>query len=242
MKTMICIILDRSGSMGGRENDVINGVNSFIAKQKLDPEPTSIALVRFDTEAIERFRAMGPLGEVMELTGMDYQPRGGTPLLDAVGRTIIELDDDWKREQPDRAIVVIVTDGEENSSREYSKEKIKQLIEAREGSKLWAFIYLGANVDAFVEGAKMGIRSVNTAGYAATPQGIAQSFSTVSATASAMKFSGVMDAFNLGGNIAEDGTLVKAPTAGSSTVPVPTWVPPSTGSAPTPPLIWSPPA
>src|SRR3990167_6944268 len=98
MKTMICLILDRSGSMHGRENDVIGGVNSFIEEQKKLPDPASIAFVRFDTEAIERFRAMGPLSEVQPLTLADYQPRGGTPLLDAVGTTIAKLDDDWKTE------------------------------------------------------------------------------------------------------------------------------------------------
>ncbi len=102
MKAMICIILDRSGSMSGRETDVIGGVNSFLADQKKLAEPASIALVRFDTEAIERFRPMVALEQCEALQASEYQPRGGTPLLDAIGQTVTQLDEDWKREQPDR--------------------------------------------------------------------------------------------------------------------------------------------
>src|SRR6185369_9888604 len=73
VKTLICLILDRSGSMSGRESDVINGANGFIDKQKALPDPSSIALVRFDSEGIERFRAMAPLAECAPITEEDYQ-------------------------------------------------------------------------------------------------------------------------------------------------------------------------
>lgn len=236
MKTMICLILDRSGSMGGRENDVIGGVNTFIDEQKKLPDPASVAFVRFDTEEIERFRPMMALADVQPLAKGEYQPRGGTPLLDAVGQTITALDDDWKREQPDRCIVVIVTDGEENSSREYKKDKIKELIQARQDSGKWAFIYLGANVDAFAEAGSMGIMGANTGGYTNTAAGNKALYATASASVGTMRMTGATLAHNLGGNIEEDGSLTKptgTPPQATLTAP---W------SAPQPQTTWTPPA
>lgn len=210
MKAMICLILDRSGSMGGREDDVVNGVNSFLTEQKALPDPATISMVRFDSEATERFRPMQDLKEAPPLTRADYRPRGGTPLLDAVGSTITALDDDWKREQPERCIVVIVTDGQENASREYTKQKIKELIEARQESGKWAFIYLGANVDAFAEAGSMGINPSNSAGYNATAKGLASTYGTVSESVRHMRQTGLTVAHNLGGKIEDDGSLTKA--------------------------------
>lgn len=210
MKTMICLVLDRSGSMAGRETDVIGGVNQFLDEQKKLPDPAVMAMVRFDDVAIERFREMQPLTQVNPLHGGDFQPRGGTPLLDAVGRTITALDEDWKREQPDRCICVIVTDGYENASREYTKDKIKAMIEARQASGKWAFIYLGANVDAFAEGGSMGVPLSNTASYTSSSAGTQSLYSTVSASVSSMRATGQTVADNLGGVINEDGSLAKA--------------------------------
>lgn len=208
MKTMICLILDRSGSMAGREKDVIGGVNTFLDEQKKLPDPASIAFVRFDDQAVERFRAMQELAECKPLVADEYQPRGGTPLLDAVGRTIAQLDEDWKAEKPERCILVIVTDGAENSSREYTKEQIKTMIQARQDSGKWAFIYLGANVDAFFEASKMGIPVMNSAGYNNTAAGTRAVYAAASMNVSNMRATGQTMA-NLGGDIEEDGTLKK---------------------------------
>ena len=245
MKTMICLILDRSGSMQGRETDVIGGVNAFIEEQKKLPDPASIAFVRFDSEAIERFRPMQALSEVKPLTREDYQPRGGTPLLDAIGATITKLDEDWKTESPERAIVVIVTDGQENASKEYTKAKIQSLIKARQDSGMWAFIYLGANVDAFAEAGSMGISMANTAGYTNTAAGTKSLYATASASVGRMRSTGATVAHNLGGNIGEDGGLdLKVPPPAPATVIPPqsasTWVPPT--SAPTNSGTWTPPS
>jgi len=204
MKSMICLILDRSGSMSGRETDVIGGVNTFIIEQQKLPDSASIAFVRFDTGAIERFKPMQALNECKLLTPDDFQPRGGTPLLDAIGTTINQLDEDWKREQPERAIVVIVTDGEENASNEYTKAKIQAMIKTRQDSGKWAFIYLGANVDAFAEAGSMGISMANTAGYSNTVKGIKAMYATTSDTVSMMRSTGSVIANNLGRNLKEN--------------------------------------
>lgn len=244
MKTMICLILDRSGSMQGRENDVIGGVNSFIEEQKKLPDPASVAFVRFDTDATERFRPMKPLAEVEPLTRNDYQPRGGTPLLDAVGRTITALDEDWKTEKPERCIVVIVTDGEENASKEYTKPKIQALIKSRQDSGMWAFIYLGANVDAFHEAGQMGIAAANTAGYTNTAAGVKHMYSTASASVRHMRSSGATLSHNLGRNLGEqdedDQHAAPIPAPIPQQVASTTWVSPT--SAPTSSGTWTPPS
>lgn len=209
MKTMICLILDRSGSMGGRENDVINGVNTFIADQKKLPDPASIAFVRFDSEAIERFRSMASLAECQPLNRDEYSPRGGTPLLDAIGKTLEELDNDWFAEKPDRAVLVIVTDGENNASHKFTKAQIKRMIESRQESGKWAIIYLGADVDAFVEASSMGISTQNTANYKATPMGMRSMYAAASASVESVRKTGFTLSSNLGGDIEEDGQVTR---------------------------------
>lgn len=246
MKTMICLILDRSGSMQGRETDVIGGVNAFLEEQKKLPDPASVALVRFDSEAVERFRPMQALSEVKPLTKEDYVPRGGTPLLDAVGATIAKLDDDWKTEKPERAIVVIVTDGQENASKEFTKAKVQALIKARQDSGMWAFIYLGANVDAFAEAGSLGIAGANTAGYTNTSAGNKSLYATASASVGRMRMTGATVAHNLGGNIAEDGSLDAKVSPQTPAVQPPqgtaasTWIPPTSTTAGS--GAWTPPS
>lgn len=246
MKTIICLVLDRSGSMNGREKDVIGGVNKFIEEQKELKDPASMAFVRFDSEAVERFRPMLPLESVEPLGAKDFVPRSSTPLLDAVGKTIVALDADWKTEKPDRAIMIIVTDGQENCSNEYTKEKVKQMIEARQNSGLWAFIYLGANVDAFAEAHAMGINTQNSAGYTNSTIGTQAMYRTVSASATHMRATGQTIADNLGGTIAEDPDAKAAikPTAkgtqDAKSDEKTTWTPPA--DKPSASGTWSPPA
>src|SRR5947207_2466286 len=200
------------------------------------------ALVRFDSEATERFRAMQPIAEVKPLTNAEYEPRGWTPLLDAVGMTITQLDQDWKAEKPDRCIVVIVTDGHENASTEYTKAKVKRLIEARQASNLWSFIYLGANVDAFAEAGALGIATANTAGWTGTSAGVGTTYSTVSKSVGTMRATGQTVAHNLGvANLGEDPDATPAPTVQGQQTQA--WTPP-TAKAATPktaPSVWAPP-
>jgi uncharacterized protein YegL len=251
-KTMICIILDRSGSMQGRESDVVGGVNSFIVGQQTIDQPACLALVRFDSQAIERFREMQDLKEVKPIMAADFVPRGGTPLLDALGQTINTLEEDWRREKPERAIVVVVTDGYENASHEFTKAKIKEMIEARQASGMWAFIYLGADVDAFAEGASMGFSESNTAGFTNTSAGIRGAYGAMSKGVSNMRASGVTHATNLNRNIGENDDVSKPTTATNIPPPhvpntavppapdtVKPWTPPNT--TPTASATWTPP-
>lgn len=242
MKTMLCVILDRSGSMGGRESDVVGGVNTFITEQRALPDPAVLALVRFDSEAIERFRVMQPLESFLPIARDDFKPRAGTPLNDAIGQTLVALDEDWKRENPERCIVVIVTDGEENESREYTKDKIKEMITSREASGKWAFIYLGAHLNAFSEASGYGIRMSNTANNNNNALGTKAVYMGASASVASMRATGSIDA-GLGGKFEDDGTITKLgvgtfPVDPNAPMPKPPYVKPTVTQG----TVWTPPA
>jgi uncharacterized protein YegL len=209
-KTLICLLLDRSGSMSGKEEDVVGGVNQFLEKQKKMPDPAIIKMVRFDAwdgkSKIETFRETQSLFTAAPISTDDYQPRGMTPLLDAIGQTLNHLEEDWHKEQPDRAICVIVTDGLENCSKEYNKDQIKSMIEDRQDSDKWSFIYLGADVNAFNEAGSMGIPFQNTACYQVQGDGMFMAFSSAASIAVSSVRSG-LSVDNLGGDIDENGQM-----------------------------------
>lgn len=201
MKTLITLVLDRSGSMAPRVNDVIGGVNRFIEEQKRVPSPAVVSFVRFDT-VYELFRPSVPLEEVSLLQPHEFQPRGGTALLDAVGRTLGEMDLAWARHYPDRAIVVIVTDGEENSSKEFTLDRIRRMIRDREESGKWTFIYIGADLNTFAAATQLGIQHVNTARYVNTSMGTQTMYGAVSESVANLR-TGVASNAGLGKDLNE---------------------------------------
>jgi hypothetical protein len=167
---IICI-LDRSGSMSSLVSDVIGSYNTFIEKQKSEPGEAEVTLVLFDTQYEEVYSKVN-VKEVPLLDNKTYFARGGTALLDAVGRAISSCN-------AEDAIVLIQTDGEENSSREFTKEKLKELISKKEKAG-WDFIFLGANIDAFSTGASFGLSPSKSVQYTANSAGIDQAFMAMS--------------------------------------------------------------
>lgn len=158
--THIIFILDRSGSMSGKEADVIGGVNSFIAQQREGEGGTGVSLVRFDN-VVELVWNDLDVHRAPELTSADYWPRGGTALLDAMGMTVSAV-----RANPAHTYLVIThTDGMENSSREWTMEKVKALIAAREAEGNWTFTFFGEGIDAWGEGSRYGYAAGNTMSY-----------------------------------------------------------------------------
>jgi uncharacterized protein YegL len=161
-KTLVNVVMDKSGSMSTKVQDIIGGFNTYIAELKKDAAMEYLlTLTLFDTDFVEAYLAE-PLSKVQDLDTKTYQPGGGTALNDAIGRTIKLVEGDSRN--ADKIITVIMTDGEENSSHEYSTEAVKQLIERKEKDG-WAFIFLGASLNAFQQGAAYGISHANTARY-----------------------------------------------------------------------------
>src|SRR5262249_19977698 len=163
--TDLTVVLDRSGSMHTCRSDAEGGLNSFIAKQKELPGECTFTLVQFDT-AYEFVHKAIPIRTVPHCI---LEPRGNTALLDAVGRAIVETGERLRalpeHERPGLVVFVILTDGQENSSSEYTKARVREMIEHQQNAYKWQFIYLGANQDAFAEAGGIGIRVAGTAPY-----------------------------------------------------------------------------
>jgi len=181
----ISVVLDRSGSMARIADDVVGGFNTFLDEQRKQEGEGRVTLVQFDGQDPFEVLIDGEgLDTVPDLDPARYIPRGNTPLYDAVGRMIARLDAEiLERADAGKPIedqvVVIVTDGYENASREFSGKAIFDLIEARR-SLAWAFVFLGADEGTFEEGERMGVSQANTAQWAATGEGTAAMFASVS--------------------------------------------------------------
>jgi hypothetical protein len=180
MKNMtdINIVLDRSGSMGSCRQPTIDSFNEFIEGQKNGPDEAIISLYRFDHE-YEAVYEGRDVAVAPKLSANNYVPRGSTALLDAIGRTIDSVGarlantPDYKR--PNKVVVVIVTDGQENASKEYDRSRIFSMIRHQEEAYKWTFVFLGANQDSYTEAGHMGFRHANTLNYAATDKGLRHS-------------------------------------------------------------------
>ena len=164
--TDITLVIDRSGSMEEIRTDAEGGVNAFIREQAQQPGEALLTLVQFDDEHEFVHRGI-PIKQTPAYT---LVPRGSTALLDAVGRAINETGDRLakmpEQHRPGLVIFVIVTDGLENSSREFSKARVKEMIQRQQSQYNWHFTFLGADQDAFAEAGGMGIAAGGTANFA----------------------------------------------------------------------------
>lgn len=173
--------LDCSGSMSSCWDDAIGGFNSFVADQAAQQPDSTLTLKQFDHEIRTTFENV-PFKDVRPLTRETFVPRGSTALLDAIGETV-------KGGIPgEPATLIILTDGQENASRTYTKAHIKDLLEQKQ-KEGWTIIYLGANQDAFAEAGSMGIAAANTVNYDATrtPDAFRALSQTISSQASATR-------------------------------------------------------
>ncbi|WP_433661320.1 vWA domain-containing protein [Nocardia sp. CA-128927] len=185
--TLIAVLLDRSGSMQSIKSDTEGGFNAFIEEQRKVPKTIEVTLARFDTE-YECVYANRPLAQVPSL---DLQPRGMTALYDAVGRLVTDIGAELAKrpenERPGTVIVVVLTDGHENSSKEWSHTAVKSLITQQQDVYNWNFLFLGANMDAVAIGAQMGFDPANSITYAAAPQGVSGVFRAASASSARLQ-------------------------------------------------------
>lgn len=166
----VIFLLDRSGSMGGIEKDTIGGYNSYIDSQR--GKNVKVTTILFD-DKYEVLHNREDVDNIKKLTNKEYYVRGCTALLDAIGKTIKEMED----KNPNRVMFVITTDGYENASKEYNKSQIKELIESH---KDWKFMYIGADIDSYSEGRSIGIDDSFIANYKKSEKGVTKLFSALS--------------------------------------------------------------
>lgn len=160
---LINFVLDKSGSMSSIVNDAIGGFNTYLRELKKDKKASyKFSLTLFDTGVENRY-ADAALDVIPELTSKTYIPSGCTALLDAIGSTVATVE--RKSGGAGKILTVILTDGEENSSREYSLTQIKSLIERKEREGNWTFVFLGAGLDAFAAGDRIGVGTSNSVAY-----------------------------------------------------------------------------
>lgn len=186
--TEIIFLLDRSGSMSGLESDTIGGFNSFIKTQSKLGD-TLLTTVLFDDKYEILHNGIDAKG--VTLSDKEYYTRGSTALLDAVGKTMIDvglrLSQIKEAERPHKVIFVITTDGMENSSKEFTYDKVNQMITHQREQYNWDFIFMGANIDVVKESEKLGISPDLSMCYEASEEGTQHMYEKVSCMVSSMR-------------------------------------------------------
>lgn len=193
----LVFILDKSGSMSGLEKDTIGGYNSLMEKQrKLDGECV-ITTVLFDNR-YELLHDRIDLRAVTPITEKEYFVGGATALLDAVGRTIHKIaavqEHTAEEYRAEKVMFVIITDGEENASREYSAAQVKELIKRQKERYGWEFVFLGANIDAVETAGRFGIDADRAVDYVPDGRGTELNFRMMSETVAAFRECGAVPA------------------------------------------------
>lgn len=173
-KTLISILVDRSGSMQSIARDTEGGIRSFLDDQAKLPGKVKVRLSQFDTT----YDVVYETTKLKDVPEFHLEPRGLTALVDSVAKTI--LDTDKTAKDFDKVIVLILTDGGENASKEWSAENAKKLVEARKEDG-WEFIFLGANIDAVQTASQFGIDKDASLTYGANTRGVTNTFAAASA-------------------------------------------------------------
>jgi uncharacterized protein YegL len=181
-KTEIVFILDKSGSMSGLEKDTIGGFNSLLKKQQKEEGAATVTTVLFD-HRYEVLHDRLEIGAINAMTEKEYYVEGTTALLDAVGRSINKIGNvqknSKKEARADKVLFVIITDGMENASHEYSYKKISSMIENQKNKYDWEFLFLGANIDSEKVAKDIGIDASNAVNYHSDSEGTEITYAAV---------------------------------------------------------------
>ena len=201
LDTHYLLVLDRSGSMQSCWTSTINGLNEQLGtirtlEEKYPEQKYFITLVVFDNE-IDTIIEDTPISEVKDFDGTEFIPRGMTSLHDAMGISITNLkaklaNKDKNSDSISTALVVVMTDGDENSSKEYNADSVKKLIDELDATDAWTFSYMGANQDAVLTAKSFGISIGNSVNYSSTSKGASAANTTLSNAISARAFAGNM--------------------------------------------------
>ena len=181
-RTELVMILDRSGSMAGLEDDTIGGYNSMLERQKKGAGEVTVTTVLFDDQ-YELLHDRIPLNDIVPITREEYFVRGCTALLDAIGKTIHKIANAQRHiaaeKRADKVLFAIITDGRENASREYGYAELRALVERQKEQYGWEFLFLGANIDAISTASRFGIQADRAADYHADSRGTQLNFQAV---------------------------------------------------------------
>lgn len=193
--TELVFILDRSGSMSGLESDTIGGYNSMLEQQRKLKGECVITTVLFDN-CYELLHDRIDIRAVAPITEKEYFVGGPTALLDAIGKTIHKIGTAQKNTsdayRAEKVMFVIITDGYENSSREYSSQKVKSMIEHKKEKYGWEFIFLGANIDAVETAGRFGIDADRAVDYVPDGEGTELNFRMMSETVATFRECGAV--------------------------------------------------
>lgn len=187
--TEIVCIVDRSGSMASIRDDAIGGFNTFLEAQKSSASDAKMTVCLFDDQYDVLYDGV-PVGTVKPFDTTTYVPRGMTALYDAIGKTVSTID--TRPEKNSKVLVVILTDGQENSSREYRRDAVTRMIEDHTKSG-WEFLYLSASPTAFTDGGSMGIAHSNVFQYKPTGKGMSNAYRGANALTASYCCSGGID-------------------------------------------------
>ncbi len=180
--TELVFVLDRSGSMSGLEDDTIGGFNSMLEKQQALDDPCLVTTILFDHEYFTLHNRVD-IHKIAPLTRKDYEPRGSTALLDALGKSIQDTLKTQKfalaHDRAEKVLFVVITDGYENSSRYFNAEEIKHLVEKQQFIYDWEFIFLGANIDAISTAADLGFHKRNVSDFVPDGAGVQTVFNSI---------------------------------------------------------------
>jgi uncharacterized protein YegL len=181
--TEIACILDRSGSMGSIIDEAIGGLNTFLDDQKAEDGDANITIALFD-DLYQVIYDNVDLKTIPKITRDLYNPRGMTALYDAIGKTMTSIGERLAKtaeeDRPEKVMIVILTDGQENNSREYSASKIAEMITHQESTYNWTFMFLAANQDACSVGKSLGMKDYSNVNFNATAGGTRGAFTNMS--------------------------------------------------------------
>lgn len=188
--THLAVIADRSGSMFSIAEDMNGGLETFLKEQDALEGTLLVDITVFDGSVEQTVTD----GKVEDIAFPIIVPRGSTALNDAMGITITSLGERFAKmdedERPGKVIVLVITDGHENSSREYTASQVKDLVTRQQDEWNWEFVFLGANIDSFAVGGGYGVNAGSTLNYTADSAGVASALRSASAYVSTTRIAG----------------------------------------------------
>ncbi|WP_032379734.1 vWA domain-containing protein [Rhodococcoides fascians] len=177
--SLVAALLDRSGSMHSIADDTRGGFDSFITKEREAEGRTVVTVAQFDN----RYELVYDSVPIEDVPPLVLEPRGGTALYDAIGRLVSEVGAGLaatpENERPGSVTVLVMTDGHENASQEWTNSAVRELIQRQEAEYSWDFVFLGSNIDAVEVGADLGFKRDKSMTYVSTSVGVTAAFDSV---------------------------------------------------------------